>query len=128
MREGGRRAGLAKLRIWLPIILLGFATVGCNDSHITDAIWVANHTSGVLRFDIVLTDGSRFSLTTEAPPGQTVRLLDGSQLSDDARMTRGRCTVGEIRALTRDGRVVSRIPPPVCASTTIEVGSSTSPS
>jgi hypothetical protein len=41
---------------------------------------------------------------------------------------RDRCTVGELRGLGPDGQVVSRIPPPVCAPTTVVIGSAASPS
>jgi hypothetical protein len=110
------------VRLWSLIMAVAFASVGCNDAHITDAVMVANRTNETLHFDIVLADGNRFALNTSAMPGETVRLLDGSQLSDGAGMMRDRCTVGEIRALGPDGHTVSRVAPPVCAPTTVVIG------
>ena len=94
-------------------------SLACNDSHITDAVMLTNQTDQVLQFTIVLEDGSDFALNKTAMPGETIRLLDGSQLSDGAGIMRGRCTVGELRGLGPDGQTVSRLPPPICAPTTV---------
>jgi hypothetical protein len=99
-------------------IAVAIALIGC-DEHITDAVSVENDRPDVLRFEITLADGSNFPLVTRAQPGETVAVLSGSQLSDDAGMMRNRCTVGELRAIGPDGRVVARWPPPICATTTI---------
>jgi hypothetical protein len=97
------------------IVVTALVPIACSDDHITDAVIVANRTNEVLHFDIVLVDGSRFPLTKSAKAGESVRVLDGSQLSEGAGIMRNRCTVGELRALRVDGSVVSRIPPPICA-------------
>jgi hypothetical protein len=102
-------------------MLLAFAGSGCTDSHITDAVLVTNNSPETLHFDIELVSGETFALVKTAGPGETIRLLDGSQLSDGAGMTRDRCTVGDIRALASDGHVVATWRPPVCATTTLTV-------
>jgi hypothetical protein len=84
---------MTRLRFLVTVVV--FVSAACNDAHITDAVMVANHTRETLHLDIVLVDGSRFVLDTSAMPDETVRLLDGSQLSDGAGMMRDRCTVGE---------------------------------
>ena len=109
------------MRICAFVALLVVSLAGCVDSHITDAVIVTNDSSQTLHFEIVTAAGKPFTLSLTAAPGQTVRLLDGSQLSDDAGLTRGRCTVGELRAVAPDGRIVAVWPPPVCATTTLTV-------
>jgi hypothetical protein len=105
------------LGLFLAAMLLG----GC-DEHITDAVLVTNNTGSPLHFQLVLVDGRPFDLVTIAKPGETIRLLAGSQLSDDSGMTKDRCTVGELRAIDPNGRVVQRLPPPICATTTVVIG------
>jgi hypothetical protein len=95
--------------------LLVLTVAGC-DEHITDAVIVTNQTSVPLRFEIDLVDGRRsFDLGRTAAPGESIRLLEGSQLNDGALIMKGRCTVSEIRATGPDGEIVDRIPPPICA-------------
>jgi hypothetical protein len=113
------RVALLRRSLGLFAILLVVAVVGCDDSHITDSVRVVNDTPDILGFEITLADGSNFPLPDRAKPGETIDLLDGSQLSDGAGMMRDRCTVGEIRALGPDGSIAARWPPPVCAPTTI---------
>lgn len=103
------------------LMTLLLMTGGCIDAHITDAVTVMNGTDQVLHFEIVTEKGIPFDLNTTVRPGETVRLLDGSQLSDGAGLTRNRCTVGELRAIASDGRVVSRLSPPICAPTKIVI-------
>ncbi|HET9084435.1 MAG TPA: hypothetical protein VFN41_08535 [Candidatus Limnocylindrales bacterium] len=100
---------------------------GC-DEHITDAVIVKNDTTAPVHFTIDLVDGRSFDLPVTAAPGASVRLLDGSQLSDGAGITRERCTVGELRAIGPDGTIVDRLPPPICAPTTVVVDGMPSPS
>jgi hypothetical protein len=112
-----------------PVRFLAFAVVvillAACDEHITDAVIVTNDVSVPLHFEIDLVDGRSFALTTVAEPGESVRLLDGSQLSDGAGIMKDRCTVGELRALGPDGEVVERLPPPICAPATVVVHGST---
>jgi hypothetical protein len=103
------------------LVLLAATFGGCVDSHITDAIRVTNDSSETLHFEITTVGGEPFALQRTAGPGQTVSILDGSQLSDGAGLTRNRCTVGELRAIAPDDRVVATWPPPVCADTTLTV-------
>jgi hypothetical protein len=105
----------------LACLLLAIAVSGCVDSHITDAILVTNNSGGTLHFEVTTVRGERFPLVGSAAAGETVRILDGSQLSDGAGLTRNRCTVGDIRALGRDGTIVATWPAPVCATTTLTV-------
>jgi|GEM_PF-6520203 hypothetical protein len=102
-------------------LLLAGIGAGCVDSHITDAILVTNDSAYTLHFEITTVDGGSFPLVTTAAPGETIRLLDGSQLSDGAGLTRDRCTVGDIRALADDGHALATWPAPVCATTTLTV-------
>lgn len=105
----------------LACLLLAIAMSGCVDSHITDAILVTNNSSGPLHFDVTAVGGERFPLVGTAAPGETIRILDGSQLSDGAGLTRDRCTVGDIRALGVDETIVATWPAPICATTTLTV-------
>lgn len=100
---------------------------GC-DEHITDAVIVENDTTAPVHFVIDLVDGRSFDLPVTAGPGASVRLLDGSQLSDGAGIMRQRCTVDELRAIGPDGTVVDRLPPPICAPSTVVVDGTPSPS
>lgn len=109
------------MRIVALLAFLMAAASGCIDSHITDAISVTNDSPEALHFEITTVAGESFALVRTAAPGQTISLLDGSQLSDGAGLTRNRCTVGELRALAPDGHVVASWPPPVCATTTLTV-------
>jgi hypothetical protein len=106
-----------------PVVLLLIAVTlgGCIDSHLTDAISVTNEASETLHFEIVTVAGERVPLSRTAAPGQTIAVLAGSLLSDGAGLTRNRCTIGELRAIVPDGRVVATWPPPVCADTTLTV-------
>jgi hypothetical protein len=113
--------GRSAPRVALALVLLT-VLIGCNDSHITDSVRVVNETGKVLHFEIDLVDGRSFDLVRTVPPGQTVSVMDGSQLSDGAGIMRNRCTVGELRAIDPSGRVVSRLPPPICAPSTVVVG------
>ncbi|MEO8274010.1 MAG: hypothetical protein ABI620_08080 [Chloroflexota bacterium] len=101
------------------LVLVGAA--GCVDSHITDAILVTNRSGETVHFEITTVGGKNFPLVTTAGPGETVRILDGSQLSDGAGLTRDRCTVGDIRAFGRDSQLLATWPAPVCATTTLTV-------
>ena len=105
----------------LACLLLAIVASACVDSHITDAILVTNNSGGTLHFEVTTVRGESFPLVGTAAPGETIRLLDGSQLSDGAGLTRDRCTVGDIRALGRDGTIVATWPAPVCATTTLTV-------
>ncbi|MEA2675331.1 MAG: hypothetical protein QOI92_2523 [Chloroflexota bacterium] len=105
----------------LACLLLAIAVSGCVDSHITDAILVTNNSSGPVHFEVTTVGGENFPLVGSAAPGETIRLLEGSQLSDGAGLTRDQCTVGEIRALGRDGTIVATWPAPVCATTTLTI-------
>ena len=108
-------------RSLIALLLLSASIAGCIDDHITDAVNVTNESSHVLRFEIDLDSGQPFLLPPTAAPGQTIRLLDGSQLSDYGGMTRERCTVGELRAFNPDGTIAARWGPGVCATTTLIV-------
>ena len=110
------------------VVLTLLISGACSDSGITDVVMVVNNTPEVLHFEIVTVDGTAFGLNTTARPGETVPLLDGSQLSDGAGLMRDRCTVGELRALAADGHIVDRLPPPICANTTVVLGQGGSPS
>jgi hypothetical protein len=112
---------VGSMRFRVVPLFLAISVGACIDSHITDAISVTNASSETLHFEITTVAGEPFPLQRSAAPGQTIRLLDGSQLSDDAGLTRNRCTVGELRAIEPDGRVVAAWPPPVCADTTLTV-------
>jgi hypothetical protein len=107
------------IMVWM--VLAATVLAGCVDSHITDAILVTNHSSDTLHFEITTVGGASFPLVATAAPGETIRLLEGSQLSDGAGLTRGRCTVGDIRALANDGQTLVTWPAPVCATTTLTV-------
>jgi hypothetical protein len=102
-------------------LFLAILVAGCDDSHLTDAILVTNNSAETLHFEITAVDGGTFPLARTAAPGETIRILDGSQLSDGAGLTRDRCTVGDIRALADDGRTLATWPAPVCATTTLTV-------
>jgi hypothetical protein len=117
--------GLAKL---LGASLVVLMIAGC-DEHITDAVTVTNKTSVPLRFEIDLVDGRRsFDLVRTATPGESIRLLEGSQLKDGALIMRGRCTVSELRALGPNGEIVDRLPPPICAPAELVVDGLPAPS
>src|SRR5262245_60182358 len=103
----------------LGCLLVVVGAVGCVDSHLIDAILVTNESAETLHFEITTVGGQNFPLVTTAGPGETVRILDGSQLSDGAGLTRDRCTVGDIRALGGDGHLLATWPAPVCATTTL---------
>ena len=77
--------------------------VAACDEHITDAVIVTNETSVPLCFEIDLVDGRSFDLVRTAEPGESILLLDGSQLSDGAGIMKDRCTVGELQAIGPDG-------------------------
>lgn len=102
-------------------LLVAGLIAGCVDSHLDDAILVKNNSADTLHFQITTVDGRVFPLVKTAAPGETIRLLDGSLLSDDAGMTQNRCTVGDIRALGGDGGTRAVWPAPVCATTTLTV-------
>lgn len=93
----------------------------CIDSYITAEIAVQNDSDQELAFAVTLEDGSDFVLPARARPGEMVAVLSGSQLSDWAGISEKRCTVGELRALSPDGLIIKRWPPPVCATTTLTV-------
>jgi hypothetical protein len=100
----------------------------CVDRGITDAVVVTNQTSETVHFQLVAVDGRNFDLVANAAPGQSARVLDGCQLSDDAGLMRDRCTVGELRAIGPDSQIVSRFRLPVCAPSTLIIDASTDPS
>jgi hypothetical protein len=112
---------VGSVRLRVVLVLLAATFGGCVDSHITDAVRVTNDSSETLHFEIVTVAGERVPLSRTAAPGQTIAVLAGSLLSDGAGLTRNRCTIGELRAIVPDGRVVATWPPPVCADTTLTV-------
>jgi len=104
------------------LISAAWITGGCDDRGLTDVVTVVNNTGQVVHFEIVTVQGTPFPLNKTANPGDAVRLLEGSQLSDGAGLMRDRCTVGELRAIGPDGSVLQRPPPPICAPSNVVIG------
>src|SRR4051795_1073000 len=104
--------------MFLAVGALALLASAC-DEHITDAVIVTNYMSVPLHFEIDLIDGRAFDLVPTADPGESVRLPDGSQLSDGAGIMKDRCTVGELRAMGPDGAILDRLPAPICAPPTV---------
>jgi len=117
------KAGRWPFRAAIFSVLIGAIWVvgGCDRGR-TDAVTVVNNTGQVVHFEIVTVQGTPFPLNKTANPGDAVRLLEGSQLSDGAGLMRDRCTVGELRAIDPDGRVLQRFAPPICAPSNVVIG------
>ena len=73
MRGGGTRSRLLALLITL--LMVGAS----HDEGITDVVMLANNSDDVLHFEIVTEEGVPFDLVDNARPGETIRLLSGSQ-------------------------------------------------
>jgi len=104
------------------LISAAWITGGCDDRGLTDVVTVVNNTGQVVHFEIVTVQGPPFQLSKTANPGETVGLFEGGLLSDGAGFMRDRCTVGELRAIDPDGRVLQRFAPPICAPSNLAIG------
>ena len=104
-------------------LLIALSMVGaCHDEGLTAVVMLMNNSDDALHFEIVTEEGIPFDLVKTARPGEKIRLLSGSQVSDGSGLMRDGCTVGELRAIAADGRVVERFPPPICVDATLVVG------
>ena len=118
------KTGRSPFRAAIVTMLIGALWIvgGCNDRGLTDVVTVVNNTDQVVHFEIVTVQGTPFQLSKTANPGETVGLFEGGLLSDGAGFMRDRCTVGELRAIDPDGRVLQRFAPPICAPSNVVIG------